>query len=139
MNSPTTFWWPGDANLGSPETLKSASSPVFIGVIRRLKQQQFVLSQRLIKGNLAAMIGVGRNSVQAALARLAPERSVEMHLYREASIRSLSLQDTRDVLEVAELRMSMPGGDAAHNAKHPPNTNELRSAPMELRSDGPLR
>lgn len=84
------------------EAAESASDAVFFGIMNGLESQRFVPGQRLVEADLAAQFGVGRNSVREALQRLAAEGIVELLRHRGAAIRSLSLQETMDVLDVAE-------------------------------------
>ena len=81
---------------------ESASDTVFFGIMNGLEALRFVPGQRLVEADLAAQFGVGRNSVREALQRLAAEGIVELLRHRGAAIRSLSLQETLDVLDVAE-------------------------------------
>jgi DNA-binding GntR family transcriptional regulator len=76
----------------------SASDLVFFGIVNGLELQKYVPAQRLVEIDLAEQYGVGRNSVREALQRLAAEGIVD----KGAAIRSLSMQETLDVLEVAE-------------------------------------
>jgi DNA-binding GntR family transcriptional regulator len=80
----------------------SASDAVFFGIVNGLELQKFVPAQRLVEIDLAEQFGVGRNSVREALQRLAAEGMVELQRHKGAVIRSLSMQETLDVLEVAE-------------------------------------
>lgn len=81
---------------------RSASDTVFFGLINGLEMGRFVPGQRLVETDLVTHFGVGRNSVREALQRLAAEGIVELPRHRGAVIRQLSLQDTLDVLDVAE-------------------------------------
>jgi DNA-binding GntR family transcriptional regulator len=80
----------------------SASDLVFFGIVNGLELQKYVPAQRLVEIDLAEQYGVGRNSVREALQRLAAEGIVELNRHKGAAIRSLSMQETLDVLEVAE-------------------------------------
>ncbi|AQV94075.1 GntR family transcriptional regulator [Cupriavidus necator] len=81
---------------------RSASDIVFFGIISDLESGSFVPGQRLVETDLVTHFGVGRNSVREALQRLAAEGIVELPRHRGAVIRRLSMQDTLDVLDVAE-------------------------------------
>ncbi|ODV43966.1 GntR family transcriptional regulator [Cupriavidus sp. UYMMa02A] len=80
----------------------SASDTVFFGIMNGLEQGSFVPGQRLVETDLVTHFGVGRNSVREALQRLAAEGIVDLPRHRGAVIRRLSLQETLDVLDVAE-------------------------------------
>ena len=94
----------------------SASDAVFFGIVNGLELQKFVPAQRLVEVDLAEQFGVGRNSVREALQRLAAEGIVELHRHKGAAIRSLSMQETLDVLEVAERMTGLLARAAARGA-----------------------
>jgi DNA-binding GntR family transcriptional regulator len=91
----------------------SASDAVFFGIVNGLELQKFVPAQRLVESDLAEQFVVGRNSVREALQRLAAEGIVELHRHKGAAIRTLSLQETLDVLEVAERMTGLLARSAA--------------------------
>lgn len=113
----------------------SASDIVFFGIVRGLERHTFVPSQRLVEADLAEQFNVGRNSVREALQRLAAEGIVELNRHRGASIRSLTLQEARDVMEVAELLTGLLARAAARHGKRSPHAAELRQALAEIASD----
>ena len=94
----------------------SASDVVFFGIVNGLELQKFVPAQRLVEIDLAEYFGVGRNSVREALQRLAAEGMVELQRHKGAVIRSLSMQETLDVLEVAERMTGLLARAAARGA-----------------------
>jgi len=67
-----------------------------------LESRRIVPGQRLVEADLVSAYGVSRNSVREALQRLAAEGLVEIVRNKGAVIRLLSLQETLDVLDVAE-------------------------------------
>ncbi|MEX3899925.1 GntR family transcriptional regulator [Paraburkholderia sp. BR10954] len=91
----------------------SASDAVFFGVISGLENQTFVPGQRLVEGDLATTFGVSRNSVREGLQRLVAEGVVDLLRHKGGVIRSLSVQDTLDVLDVAELMTGLLARAAA--------------------------
>lgn len=105
---PTTA--PLDPVADTPET---ASDAVFHGIVRGLTQQRFVPGQRLVEVDLAALFSVSRASVREALHRLAAEGIVELHRNKGAAIRTLSMQDTQEVLDVAERMTGLLARNAA--------------------------
>ncbi len=106
-----------------------------MGIVRGLERHTFVPSQRLVEADLAEQFDVGRNSVREALQRLAAEGIVELNRHRGASIRSLSLQEARDVMEVAELLTGLLGRAAARHGKRSPHAAELRLALADIASE----
>jgi DNA-binding GntR family transcriptional regulator len=91
----------------------SASDVIFFAILNGLENQTFVPAQRLIEADLAASFGVSRNSVREGLQRLVTEGVVELLRHKGAVIRSLSFQDTLDVLDVAELMTGLLARAAA--------------------------
>lgn len=110
----------------------SASDTVFANIVRGLESQVFVPGQRLIETDLAAQFGVGRNSVREALQRLAAEGIVELLRHRGAAIRALSLQDTLDVLDVAERMTGLLARTAARGSTNATLVGELNRTLAEL-------
>ena len=94
----------------------SASDLVFFGIVNGLESQQLVPAQHLVEIDLAEQFSVGRNSVREALQRLAAEGIVELHRHKGAAIRSLTMQETLDVLEVAERMTGLLARTAARRA-----------------------
>lgn len=92
---------------------------VFLGIVKGLEAQTLVPGQRLVEADLAEQFGVGRNSVREALQRLAAEGIVELSRHKGAAIRSLSVQDTMDVLDVAERMTGLLARSAARGAASP--------------------
>jgi len=109
---------PTATELSPPEAAprQSASDLVFFGIVNGLEVQGFVPAQRLVEADLALQFGVGRNSVREALQRLAAEGIVELQRNKGAAVRSLTLQDTLDVLDVAERMTGLLARAAARNA-----------------------
>jgi len=110
----------------------SASDAVFYGIVNGLEMQRFVPGQRLVETDLAAQFGVGRNSVREALQRLAAEGIVELPRHRSAAIRSLSSQDTLDVLDVAERISGLLARCAVRGSTDPDFAAALRQAIQDL-------
>jgi len=94
----------------------SASDLVFYGIVNGLELQKYVPAQRLVESDLAEQFAVGRNSVREALQRLAAEGIVELNRNKGAAIRSLTIQETLDVLEVAERMTGLLARAAARGA-----------------------
>lgn len=99
-----------DAVIDAPE---GASDAVFFGIVHGLERRVFVPGQRLVEADLAARFDVGRNSVREALQRLAAEGVVEILRHKGAAVRALTVQETMDVLEVAERMTGLLARSAA--------------------------
>lgn len=127
-----------DATASAP----SASDTVFFGILNGLEGQRFVPGQRLVEADLAAQFGVGRNSVREGLQRLVAEGIAETVRHKGAVIRTLGLEDTLDVLDVAQrmtglLARSAARGVAAGASKQPLTRalQQLRAAAREQDAD----
>lgn len=110
----------------------SACDLVFFGIVNGLEAQTIVPAQRLVEADLAMQFGVGRNSVREALQRLAAEGIVDLHRHKGAVVRSLSLQDTLGVLDVAERMTGLLARAAACNAVNAPQRGALAASLNEL-------
>jgi len=97
----------------SDEGKASASSAVFYGILNGLAEQVLVPGQRLVEVDLAEQYRVSRNSVREALQQLAAQGVVEISRNKGAAIRSLSLQETLEVLDVAERMTGLLARSAA--------------------------
>lgn len=95
------------------ETPESAADAVFHGIVQGLAQQRFVPGQRLVEVDLATQFGVSRASVREALQRLAAQGLIELHRNKGAAIRTLSAQETLEVLDVAERMTGLLARSAA--------------------------
>lgn len=121
-----------DASAGSDDTGRSASDSVFFGITNGLELGSFVPGQRLVETDLVTQFGVGRNSVREALQRLAAEGIVELPRHRGAMVRRLSLQDTLDVLDVAERMTGLLARAATRGSGDRTHAQALRAAVQEL-------
>ncbi|CAG2139176.1 GntR family transcriptional regulator [Cupriavidus numazuensis] len=119
---------PADASLADG----SASDTVFFGIMSGLELGSFVPGQRLVETDLVAHFGVGRNSVREALQRLAAEGIVDLQRHRGAVIRRLSLQETLDVLDVAERMTGLLARAATRGSRNRPQVQALRASVQAL-------
>lgn len=117
---------PAEAERGA------ASDLVFYGVLRGLESQAFVPGQRLVEGDLSSAFGVSRNSVREGLQRLVAEGVIELLKHKGAVIRTLGLQDTMDVLDVAELMTGLLVRAAARNHADTARASMLRQSLRDL-------
>jgi len=92
---------------------QSTADVVFHGIVEGLALQKFVPGQRLVEVDLATQFGVSRNSVREALQRLAAQGLVTLYRNKGAVIRSLSLQETLEVFDVAERMTGLLARSAA--------------------------
>ncbi len=116
------------------DSLPSASDTVFYGVLTGLEAQRFVPGQRLVEVDLAQQFGVGRNSVREALQRLAADGIVDMFRHRGVAIKSLSAQQTLDVLDVAERMTGLLARSAARGVRAGRPPQAVAAALKQLRA-----
>lgn len=121
-----------EAGGGVQTPAVSATQLVYQGIVRGLERGTFVPGQRLVEGDLADQFDVGRNSVREASQRLAADGIVDLNRNRGASIRMLSLEETHDVLEVAELLTGLLARAAARHARRSPMAAQLDAVLGEL-------
>lgn len=105
------------ASTIGPGCARSAADAVFYGVVNGLEAQRFVPGQRLVEVDLARQFGVGRNSVREALQRLAADGIVDTVRHRGVAIKSLTVQQTLDVLDVAERMTGLLARSAARGIR----------------------
>ena len=105
---------------------------VFYGIMNGLAEQKFVPGQRLVEADLAEQYQVSRNSVREALQQLAAQGVVELPRNKGAAIRALSLQETLEVLDVAERMMGLLAKSAAQGIAAGQPDEPIRAALTEL-------
>lgn len=110
----------------------SASGSVFYGIMNGLETRAFVPGQRLVEVDLAAQYGVSRNSVREALQRLSSEGVVELSRNKGAAIRSLDMEQTLEVLDVAERMTGLLARSAAKGIAAGHSTAPIETAMREL-------
>jgi DNA-binding GntR family transcriptional regulator len=120
------------SSQATSDIVGSASDAVFLGVVYGLENQTFVPGQRLVETDLAAEFGVSRNSVREGLHRLVAEGVVELLRHKGAAIRSLNLQDTLDVLDVAELMTGLLTLSAARAGANQMQARAMKQVLREL-------
>ena len=118
--------------MSSSPSTASASSVVFYGIMNGLAEQKFVPGQRLVEADLAEQYQVSRNSVREALQQLAAQGVVELPRNKGAAIRALSLQETLEVLDVAERMMGLLAKSAAQGIAAGQPDEPIRAALTEL-------
>lgn len=114
----------------------SASDTVFFGIMNGLELGGFVPGQRLVETDLVTHFGVGRNSVREALQRLAAEGIVDLPRHRGAIIRRLTLQETFDVLDVAERMTGLLARAATRGSGNRALAQALRASVQALVAAG---
>lgn len=118
--------------MPSNEAPASASSVVFYGIMNGLAEQKFIPGQRLVEIDLAEQYQVSRNSVREALQQLAAQGVIELPRNKGAVIRSLSLQETLEVLDVAERMTGLLARSAALGISAGRSREAIKQALAEL-------
>lgn len=108
---------PEEAPNAGAKTALSAADVVFFGIVHGLEIQRFVPGQRLVEVDLALQFGVGRNSVREAMQRLMADGIVDVLRHKGAAIKSLTLQETLHVLDVAERMSGLLARTAAQSVR----------------------
>lgn len=118
--------------MSSDEAAVSASSAVLYGILNGLAEQKLVPGQRLVEVDLAEQYQVSRNSVREALQQLAAQGVIELLRNKGATVRSLSLQETQEVLDVAERMTGLLAKSAAWGIAAGQPSEPIREALAEL-------
>jgi DNA-binding GntR family transcriptional regulator len=121
-----------DAQDPRAQTVASAADEVFFGIFNGLEVQRFVPGQRLVEADLAVQFGVGRNSVREAMQRLAANGIVDVLRHKGATIRSLTLQETLHVLDVAERMTGLLAHSAAKGVRAGHSTLPIQTGLQQL-------
>ncbi|MGH6880498.1 MAG: GntR family transcriptional regulator [Hypericibacter sp.] len=80
----------------------SSSDQVVGEILRGLYAGRFAPGQKLAEAELSKRFGVGRGTVREALRQMAAEGIVAVNMHKGASIRLLTRDDARDIVEVVE-------------------------------------
>jgi DNA-binding GntR family transcriptional regulator len=91
----------------------SSVDQIVAEILRGLYEGRYVAGQKLTESDLTRRFGVGRGTVREGLRRLAAEGVVTVSLHRGASIRALTRDDVRDILEMLEALLGVSARLAA--------------------------
>ena len=112
---------------GKPASKVSRAETVYRGLRRAIIEQALGPGTKLPEDTIGNRFGVSRTIVRAALARLAAESLVELHLNRGATVARPSLDEAHDVFDirrnlerlvVARLAGRLSRGDVARLRAH---------------------
>ncbi len=92
---------------------------------------EFVASQRLVEADLTARFGASRSAVRLALVNLANEGLVERLPNRGARVRSISVEEAIEIVEVRAGLESLTARKAAENLG-PDDADDLRELRDEI-------
>lgn len=114
---------------------KVSSADQIVGqIVRGLYEGQYVAGQKLTEADLTQRFSVGRGTVREALKRLQAEGLVTVSLHKGASIRALSRDDVRDILEVVEALAGLAAKLAAERISRSDEKKMLRQIMSALKT-----
>ena len=117
----------------SREALGS-SDRVYFGIMSDLENGRMVPGQRLAETELAARYSVGRNAVREAVQRLAVRGIIDLARFRSPAIRSLDVEETMEILEVAKVMTALVVRTAADRYDEALHAVQLAAALTQLES-----
>ena len=99
-----------------------------------IRTGRYVPGQRLVEADLTRELGVGRNSLREAFARLASEGLVLIEPHRGASIRRRTRAEIAELYDLSEVLEGLAARRAATNITLPGNSELLASATRRLQA-----
>lgn len=112
----------------------STADQIVAQIVRGLYEGQYVAGQKLTEADLTQRFSVGRGAVREALKRLEAEGLVSVNLHKGASIRALSREDVRDILEVVEALAGLSARLAAERISRADEKKMLRQIMSDLKT-----
>ncbi|MGH8778839.1 GntR family transcriptional regulator [Paraburkholderia sp.] len=97
-----------------------------------VRSGQFAVGSRIIEAELRRNLGVSRGSIREAVSRLAAEGLLEVNLYKGASVRALTNDEIRDLLEIREVVEGLAARKAASRISVADYAERLRLAQKRL-------
>jgi DNA-binding GntR family transcriptional regulator len=97
-----------------------------------IRTGRYVPGQRLVEADLTRELGVGRNSLREAFARLASEGLVLIEPHRGASIRRRTRAEIAELYDLSEVLEGLAARQAASNITLPGNSELLASVTPRL-------
>jgi DNA-binding GntR family transcriptional regulator len=98
-----------------------------------IRTGRYVAGQRLVETDLTRELGVGRNSLREAFARLRTEGLVLVEPHRGASIRRLTRDEVAQLYDISEVLEGLAAREAASRISVPGNAELLSSVTESLR------
>jgi len=99
-----------------------------------IRTGRYVPGQRLVEADLTRELGVGRNSLREAFARLASEGLVLIEPHRGASIRRRTRAEIAELYDLSEVLEGLAARLAATNITLPGNSELLASVTARLQA-----
>jgi DNA-binding GntR family transcriptional regulator len=107
-------------------------------ILDSIAKGRFVAGQRLPEIDLAEQLGVGRNVIREAFARLQKEGILDVQRFRGALVRRLSFEDVQEFLVVHSALLSVAMWEAATKvAANPSLRGEIKAIRTFLRKSKP--
>jgi len=125
-----------ESDYGFAPDSPGASRRVYLGIMQDLEERRMVPGQRLVETELAARFGVGRNAVREAMQRLAVRGVIDLSRHRSASIRSLDMAETLEVLDVAAALTGLVARAAANRFDRRAHSDLIAGAMAEFAKVG---
>jgi DNA-binding GntR family transcriptional regulator len=97
-----------------------------------VRSGRFAAGSRIVEAELRRSLGVSRGSIREAVSRLAAEGLLEVNLHRGASVRALSPEEIRDLLEIREVVEGLAARKAASRIGMADYTERLRLVQKRL-------
>lgn len=105
-----------------------AADTIVRDIMRGLYEGRYVSGQRLAEPDLIARYEVSRSTVREAIKRLAAQGVVETRHYHGARIMTVSEEEARNILLIAELLVGLAARQAAGKIGEGTARNDLRDA-----------
>ncbi|MPZ38653.1 MAG: FCD domain-containing protein [Rhizobiales bacterium] len=117
----------------------SAVERVIGYIISGIRDGRFAPGQRLIEGELQAMLQVSRGPVREAVRRLAAENILQLELHKGARLRQLTPEEINAIYDVREVLEGLAARLAAQNASFPDDQLQALEREFDRRFDGTTR
>jgi DNA-binding GntR family transcriptional regulator len=111
---------------------QTEADEAYAALRQRIRAGELTPGERLVETDLAARLGLGRNAVRTALARLEQDGLVERLPYKGARVRAIG---ETEAVEILEARAALEGLAARHAARHatPEDVDALRAVLAKMR------
>jgi len=123
---------PFPASTHASAAKASALEQVIARVREDVSQGLYAPGARVVEAELQRTLGVSRGTVREALSRLAAEGLLDLNRFRGATVRALSRQDLREILEMREVLEGLVARKAAMRIAAGHGHDEIRSAQAAL-------
>lgn len=123
---------PSPADTRASAAQASALEHVITRVREDVRQGLYAPGARVVEAELQRTLGVSRGTVREALSRLAAEGLLDLNRFRGATVRALSRQDVREILEMREVLEGLVARKAAMRIAAGHDRKEIATAQAAL-------